>query len=215
MKISPKDLLSALEWRYAAKSFDAQKKIPAEAWDVLEKSLILTPSSYGLQPWKFIVVEDFLLREKLKTASWNQKQVTECSHYVVFTQKTSIDAEYVDSFMQSIVDTRGVSLESLAGFKKGISGDVLTGPRSQFQMEWAARQLYIALGNFMTCAAVLGIDTCPMEGLDPKKYDEILEISGTGYQTVVACAAGYRNPADFLAQAKKVRFPADKVLQKR
>jgi len=211
--LTPDELLATLEWRYAAKSFDSNKKIAAAEWDALERSLVLTPSSYGLQPWKFLVVMDPSLREQLKVASWNQRQVIECSHYVVLAQRMSVDEEYVDKFLQSIASTRGVSLDSLAGFRRGIVGDVVNGPRSLVIPEWSARQVYIALGNFMTAAATIRVDTCPMEGLDPLRYDEILGLKGSAYRTVVACAAGYRNPADPLGAAKKVRFSREELIQ--
>lgn len=211
--LTPDELVSTLQWRYAAKSFDNTKKIAAPEWDALERSLVLTPSSYGLQPWKFLVVQDPNLREQLKAASWNQRQVTECSHYVIFAQRMSVDEEYVDKFLQSIADTRGVSLESLSGFKRGIVGDIIKGPRSLVIPEWSARQVYIALGNFMAAAAAIRVDTCPMEGLDPLRYDELLGLKGSVYRTVVACAAGYRNPADPLGAAKKVRFSREELIQ--
>jgi len=213
--MNSQDLVSTLEWRYAAKSFDPQKKISASDWVALERALVLTPSSYGLQPWKFLVIQDAPLREKLKAVSWNQKQVTECSHYVIFLQKTEMKEEYISQYMAKIAETRGVALETLEGFRKGIISDVIEGPRSKIQKEWMARQSYIALGNFMTAAATLRIDTCPMEGLDAGKYDEILLPHGSGFQTVMACAAGYRNPKDALASAKKVRFSLDKMVEYR
>ncbi len=208
-------VLAALQWRYAAKSFDSQKKIAPDVWEALEQSLILTPSSYGLQPWKFLVIQDPALREQLRAVSWNQRQVTECSHYVVFTAKITMEESYVDHYMNTIAQTRGVPVESLGGFKRGILNDVGNGPRSKFVKEWMARQCYIALGNFMTSAALLKVDTCPMEGLDPVKYDEILGLEKTPYRTIVACAAGYRNPQDTFATAKKVRFPATEMVEHR
>jgi nitroreductase len=210
-----KNILDALQWRYAAKSFDSNRKIESSDWEILENSLVLTPSSYGLQPWKFIVVQDMALREKLRAASWNQRQVTESSHYVIFAAKKTMDENYIDHYMKRIVDIRSVPVESLAGFKKGILNDITKGPRSNFLKEWLARQCYIALGNFMTSAATMKIDTCPMEGLDPEKYDEILGLSNTEYRTIVACAAGYRNPEDSLSKAKKVRFPKSEVIENR
>lgn len=211
--IQPDQLLSTLEWRYAVKLFDTTKKIPENIWSSLEKSLVLTPSSYGLQPWKFLVIRDPILLDKLKVASWNQKQVTDCSHYVVFLHKTSLDESYVTRFLETQCKIRNTTMDSLAGYKKVILGDVVTGERGKMVAEWSARQVYIALGNFMTSAALLGIDTCPMEGLDPKKYDEILGLGNTGYKTLVACAAGYRSENDKYALAKKVRFSRDEMIQ--
>lgn len=214
MALSVTELIQSLEWRYAAKSFDPGAKIPEEVWAALERSLVLTPSSYGLQPWKFLVVQNQEMKEKLRAASWNQRQVTECSHYVIFAHKTSLDEAYIDHYIRLVSDTRGVTLESLAGLKKVIVGDVIKGERSRYVREWAARQCYIALGNFMTSAAVLGIDACPMEGFNPEKYDEILGLASMGLTATVACAAGFRHPDDFLAKAKKVRFDSSELVIK-
>lgn len=213
--LAPAGLLSALEWRYAAKSFDPTKKIPGDVWAALEKALVLTPSSYGLQPWRFLVIQDEPIRERLRVASWNQRQVTECSHYVVMAQRLKIDEEYVDRYLASISATRNVPLESLAGLRKSIVGDVVHGLRSKQIQEWAARQVYIALGNFMTAAAVVGVDACPMEGFEPAKYDEILGLPEAGFSATVACAAGYRNPADRFAAFQKVRFPVSDIVENR
>lgn len=212
--LSPQQLVEAMEWRYSAKSFDPTRKVPAETITALENSLILTASSYGLQPWYFFVVEDLALREKLRAASWNQRQVAECSHYVIFAQKVGIDEAYVDRYLTEMAAIRQVPLDTLAGLKKGIMGDVVYGERSRYVREWAARQIYIALGNLMTSAAVMGIDTCPMEGFEPAKYDEILELPAKGFTATVACALGYRNPADRFSTFKKVRFSRDDMIKK-
>jgi nitroreductase len=206
------ELVKVQEWRCSVKKFDSTKQISANTWSALEKSLILSPSSYGLQPWKFIVITDADLRKKLTPLSWNQTQVSDCSHFVVFTFRNKMDVSYVDKFLKSIAETRGIPLEKLEGYKKAILSDVITGPRSSIVKEWATRQVYIALGNFMTSAAVLGIDTCPMEGIDPPKYDEILGLKGTEFSTVVACAAGYRHPEDAYSKLKKVRFPSKELI---
>jgi len=204
--VSDEKLIESLNWRYAVKKFDAQKKINDKTWNALEDSLILTPSSYGLQPWKFLVVTDLETRKLLTPVSWGQKQVEDCSHLVVFLIKEKLDEAHIDQYLQSIVDIRGGDLNALAGYKKMMMGDLVTGGRSAVISEWAARQAYIALGNFMTSAALLGVDTCPMEGIDAKKYDEILDLNSSGYKTVVACPAGYRSNEDKYSQVKKVRF---------
>jgi nitroreductase len=208
-------LLSRMHWRYSPKSFDAEKKIPTGTWEALARSLLLTSSSYGLQPWKFLVIEDKPLRETLRAASWNQRQVTECSHYVVLAARVQIDEAYVDRYIQSVVSARGVAIESLAGLRKSILGDVVHGGRSKIVTEWATRQVYIALGNLMTSAAVLSVDSCPMEGFDPAKYDEILGLKDSPYRSIVACALGYRNPADPLGKMAKVRFTPSEIFDYR
>ena len=204
--VSPETLLAAHQWRYATKAFDPSKKIPDAAWSVLEKTLVLSPSSYGLQPWKFLVVTDPAKREALVPHSWNQRQVADASHLVVFAVKEKMDETHVDRFIARTAEVRGVPSGSLDGYRNMMVSDVVRGPRSAWSKEWAARQAYIALGNFMTTAALLGIDTCPMEGLDPAKYDDILGLAGSGYSTVVACPAGYRAAGDKYASLAKVRF---------
>lgn len=199
-------LTQALNWRYAVKKFDSAKKIPAETWNALEDALVLTPSSYGLQPWKFLVITDLAVLRKLTPVSWNQKQVEDCSHLVVFTVREKMDEAHVQSFVNRMAEVRGIEVSTIDGYKKMMIGDVVTGARSKVAFEWAARQAYIALGNFMTAAALVGVDTCPMEGIDPAKYDEILGLTGTGWRTVVACPAGYRSPEDKYAELAKVRF---------
>jgi nitroreductase len=210
--LEPAALIESLNWRYATKQFDPAKKIPAPVWDALESALVLTPSSYGLQPWHFFVVTDPALKAALRPHSWNQPQVTDCSHHVVFAARRDIDAAFVEKYLDRIAEVRGGTTESLAMYRDMMASDILHGPRSKWVQEWAARQVYIALGNFMTAAALLGVDTCPMEGLDPVKYDEILGLPAKGFQTIVACPAGYRAEGDKHAGLPKVRFPKSDLI---
>ena len=213
--ISGDSLLQQLSWRYATKKFDPTRRISAADWAVLEEALVLTASSYGLQPWKFIVVTDPALKTKLRAASWNQAQVEDCSHHVVFTAKTDVTEADVDHFISRIAEVRGVTPESLAGYKGFMMGDLVNGPRHAIIGEWAARQTYIAMGNLLTSAALLGVDACPFEGIEPGKYDEILGLAGTGYTTISACPLGYRAEDDKYASAPKVRFAAGQVVEHR
>jgi nitroreductase len=207
-------LIEALNWRYAVKKFDATKKIDEHTWKTIEDSLVLTASSYGLQPWKFIIVTDKSVMQKLTPSSWGQKQVEDCSHLVVITVKEKIDVDHVNHYINSIIEQRGVNPAELEGLKKMMIGDIVNGPRSEVAFEWAARQAYIALGNLLTVSAVLGVDTCPMEGIITAKYDEILGLSGSGFRTVVACPVGYRASDDKYAQVKKIRFPNNEMIKK-
>lgn len=211
--MTPAQLLESLRWRYATKKFDATRKIPADTWKALEESLVLTPSSYGLQPWRFVVVTDPAVRERLRAVSWNQAQVTDCSHHVVFAARADMTEADVDRLVTRTVEVRRVPAEAIAGYRKMMIGDVVKGPRHAWIHEWAARQCYIALGQFMETCAVLGIDACPMEGLDPAKYDEILGLPAQGFRTVVACPAGYRAADDGYASLAKVRFAASDVIR--
>jgi nitroreductase len=210
-QISTDTLLTQLNWRYATKTFDPTQKISAADWEALEKSLVLTPTSYGFQPYRFVVVSDPATRERLVPISWGQRQVADASHFVVFAAMETVTEADVDHFLARVAQVRGITTESLGGFKGALLGDIVKGPRSAWQHEWATRQAYIALGNFMTSAALVGIDTCPMEGIEPAKYDEVLGLN-RGYKTVVACAAGYRAATDKYAAAPKVRFPADELI---
>lgn len=210
--ITTANLLDCLQWRYATKKFDPAKIVPAETWQALVDSLVLTPSSYGLQPWKFIVVTNPELKTQLRPLSWNQAQVTDCSHYVVFAIKKNLTAEHVDRFVARTAEVRGTTVESIEGYRNMMVADVVNGARSFNVNEWATRQTYIALGNFMTCAALLGVDTCPMEGIEPVNYDKALNLSAQGCATVVACAAGYRADDDKYADLAKVRFAIDDVV---
>jgi nitroreductase len=208
-----RQLLDALQWRYATKVFDATKKIPAEVWQTLEHALVLTPTSYGLQPYKFLVIKNPARRAELLPHSWNQKQVVDASHFVVFTARTKVTEADVNKLVKLTSDIRKVPAESLNFYRDMMLGDVVNGPRGKIAHEWAARQAYIALGNLMTCAAVLGVDACPMEGLNPAEYDRVLGLNGSGYATVVACALGYRAASDKYASLPKVRYELNDLVQ--
>ncbi|HZL77674.1 MAG TPA: NAD(P)H-dependent oxidoreductase [Candidatus Limnocylindrales bacterium] len=210
---TPQQLLEALNWRYATKVFDATKKIPAEVWHALEQALMLTPTSYGMQPYQFLVVQDAAKRVALLPNSWGQKQVVDCSHFVVFTTRTEMKDTDVAKLIQRTSEVRGIPLEKLNFYRDMILSDVVNGPRGQTAHEWAARQAYIALGNLMACAAVLGVDACPMEGLVPAEYDRVLNLNGSGYKTVVACALGYRAATDKYASLAKVRFEKNHLVR--
>ena len=204
-------VVAHMNWRYAVKKFDAAKKISVHDWQALEHSLVLSPSSFGLQPWKFIVVDTPSLREQLLSASWNQRQVVEASHLVVFTKRQDLAASDVDRLIHATANTRNVALDTLAGYRKMMLGFAQA---PGFNADaWAERQVYIALGTFMTAAAMMGIDTCPMEGINPAKYDEILGLAATGYATSVVAAAGYRAADDKYASLAKVRYPAHEVIE--
>ena len=201
-----------LSYRYATKIFDPTKKISVAEKDALISSLHLSPSSFGLQLWKFFVVEDPAVREKLKAESWGQGQVTDASHYVVLAAETNIDEVRVDRWMTCLASSQGIEPEKLSGLKEMLMGFVYSMDETQ-KVEWAKKQVYIALGQLMTSAALLGLDTCPLEGINPVAYDEILGINDKNYTTVVACAIGYRSSEDHHALAPKARFPLHEVVE--
>jgi len=210
--ITSEQLLDRLNWRYATKQFDPIRKINAQDWATLEDALQLTPSSGGLQPWKFIVVTDPSVRAKLLPASYGQPQITNASHLVVFAAKKKFSEADVDAFISHAAATRGVSVESLAAFRDILVGGIVKSMDEPARDAWARNQAYIALGNLLTSAALLGIDACPMEGFDRARYDEILGLDAQGYASAVIATVGYRAPTDQLANAPKVRFPKEQIL---
>ena len=210
--IPPQQLVDALNWRYATKKFDPARKIPADTWAALEQSIVLAPSSIGLQPWKFFVVTDPEVKTQLTAASYRQPQVSDCSHFVAFTARRDIDAGHVERHIDRMAEVTGVATESLAKFRTMTMRNLDKARAAGTLDVWQEHQIYIALGQFMLSAAVLAVDTCPMEGIEPEKYDEILGIAGSNYATVVACAAGYRTPDDKYANTKKVRFKSEDVI---
>ena len=210
--LSPEQVLQQLQWRYATKKFDSTKKIPEPVWKALEQSLVLSPSSFGLQPWKFFVIRNPEIRQKLLEHSWGQTPVVEASHLVVLAIKKDLNASDVDRYIQRMAEVQQVSVDNLEGFANVVKG-FLTNPPYKLDLdEWAARQTYIALGFYMTCAAMLGIDTLPMEGFVPAKYDEVLGLPAKGYHAVVLCPAGYRADDDKYANKPKVRYPTETVV---
>jgi nitroreductase len=210
---APETLIQALNWRYATKVFDPTRRLTPDQLRILEQSLVLTPSSFGLQPYRFLIVTDPAVRARLREASWGQAQVTDCSHLFVFLARKQLTLADVDHLIERTVQVRGIPAESLAGYRAMMVGTLVEGPRSASVPEWAARQAYIALGQFMASAAMLGLDTCPMEGLDPAQYDAILGLADTPFRTIVACPVGYRAEGDKYASLAKVRFPAEELVE--
>lgn len=213
--LSPDQLLRCLQWRYAAKRFDRSRSIPAEVWHALEQALVLAPSSFGLQPWKFVVVTTPELREQLRLASWGQSQVTDASHYVVFAGLRTATPADVDRMIAATAETRGIAVEALARYRAVIVDFLDKGCAAADLGAWNARQVYIALGQFLVAAAMLGVDTSPLEGIDCGAYDRLLGLENTPYTTLCGCAAGYRGADDRNAGARKMRYPAEEIIERR
>ena len=213
--LSANELLNCLNWRYAVKQFDAERKIPINQWAVLERALVLSPSSYGLQPWKFMVIDDLQMRQRLLLSAMGQRQIVDCSHLVVFAARTSITETDISHWLDRVATVRDIPEVNLDTNKATMKGDLVTGPRHEIAAEWAKRQAYLALGVFLASAAVIGIDTCPMEGFDPKAFDEILGFPALGYTTAVIATAGFRSPNDHTANETKVRFPLNEIILRR
>ncbi len=211
--VSPDNLLRQLRWRYATKKFDPTRKIDQKDWETLEEAIVLSPSSYGLQPWKFIVVTNSHVREQLRAVSWNQPQVVDASHLLVFAIKKDLCTADVERYIERIAEVRQAPLDSLGAYKQMMNGFVRQAGKGLDINAWSARQLYIALGLFLTSAAMLGIDACPMEGIDGAKYDEVLGLDKKGFHTLCVATAGYRAADDDYARAPKVRFAKTQVIE--
>lgn len=204
-----------LNWRYAVKKFDPTLKISEEDWQILKDSLKLSPSSFGLQPWKFALITQQGLKERLVPHSWGQTQPRDCSHLVVFMVRDAMDDNYVDTFLDRVSEVREMETERLGGYRNVMLRFIKDlGPEQAGH--WMTRQVYIALGQLMATAAILGVDACPMEGIKFSEYDrELKESCGDagleGYSTSVACALGYRDITDPESLRKKVRFDESKI----
>lgn len=206
-----KKITEQLQWRYATKRFDAAKKIPSAEWQALLDAMMLTPSSYGLQPYKVVIVENRELRTQLRACSYNQSQVEDASHFVVFTAATKITEQDINQYIERIVRIRGTPENVLQDFKKVMSDDLLKRREVPEIQVWAQKQTYIVMGMLLTAAAMLSIDACPMEGIEPAKYDELLGLRNSGYATVSAVALGYRHDDDAFGRMKKVRKTAEEL----
>ena len=205
-------LVENLQWRYATKKFDASKKIAAADLDTIKQAISLTATSYGLESYKVLVVENTEIREKLVPASWGQTQVADASHLLVFCNFNEVTPEHIDALVKLKSDTQEIPVENLAGYgdfmKKTIGGmpeDVVKG--------WTARQTYIALGNAMAACAELKIDSCPMEGFDGKQYNEILGLDAKGMNAAVVLPIGYRSGEDQTQHGKKIRKPISELFE--
>jgi nitroreductase len=199
-----------LNWRYATKRFDSTKKLSEEQLNTVKEIIKLSPASFGLQPYKVLLVKNPEIREKLKEVSWGQSQVTDASDLLVFVRNKSLTEKDVDEFVDNIVSTRGVNKESLKEYEGMIKYAV--GSYSEEQKAiWVDKQIYLALGNLLTSLSVEGIDACPMEGLDKSKYDEILGLTDT--TTVVVCPIGIRHEEDGYQHYKKVRKPLEQLFE--
>lgn len=210
--LSGDTILCALNWRYATKEFDSTQKLTDEQWSVLQESLHLAASSFGLQPWKFIVITDAAKKEALVPDAWGQRQVADCSHLVVICAKKTMTAPDVDKLMEATAAARGAEATSLEGYKGMIVGTLSARTLEQIA-DWNVRQCYVPLGFLLEAAALMQVDACPMEGLVPEKFDEQLGLTDSDYTSVVMCALGFRTADDKYAALAKVRYETSDIFE--
>lgn len=205
-------LLENLEWRYATKKFDPSRKIKSEDMDKLMEAIRLSVSSYGLQLYKVLVIENPELRSKLREASWNQAQITDASHLFVFCNYTSREGRHIDDYIQSISQTQGIPMTNIMGYGDFIKNSLSAKSDPQWHA-WSERQTYLALANLLLACAELKIDACPMEGFEPEKYNALLDLEKQGLNAVVVAPVGYRSEADETQYRKKVRKPKEALFE--
>lgn len=196
--------LEALQWRYATKKFDPSKRVSETDLATLKEAIRLSASSYGLQPYSVLVISDKELREKLRPACWNQPQITDASHVFVFAGKKDFDHSLIDSYLELVSTTRNLPLDSLAGYGDFMKSKLLDLPQPS-KASWASHQAYLAAGNFLSAAAALNIDTCPMEGFEREAVDTLLNLPDRGLTTALIVPVGYRSESDQTQYYKKVR----------
>ena len=198
------DIIEQLKWRYATKKFDPKRKLSEEKLNTLKRAFNLTATSFGLQTIKMVVVEDKNLRSKLVEHAFFQNQVADASHLLLLCVQDNIENSDVDSHFDNVKQIRNTPDTILKPFKADLT-KMMEEKSVNERQDWSIRQAYIALGNLMTVCAVEQIDSCPMEGFVPEKFDEILKLKSMGLKSVLLLPVGYRAKDDMFAELKKVR----------
>ncbi|WP_019038388.1 NAD(P)H-dependent oxidoreductase [Psychroflexus tropicus] len=204
-------MINALEWRYATKKFDDERKIDSTKIELIKKAFNLTPTSYGLQPLRLVIVKEQSIKDRLFKHSYNQIQVKSASHVLIICIENTIDAEFINHNFELQKEIRDVNDETVKPFKEFLLKDF--GNKSEQHIHnWAINQAYLALGNLLTVCASEKIDACPMEGFDPKAYDDILKLNDKGISSALVLPIGYRAKDDKFADFKKVRRPQEETI---
>lgn len=207
------EIIKAMQWRYATKKFDAERILPVDKITKLKKAFNLTATSYGLQPLKMVVVQDKPLQEELRKVSFNQQQVATASHVLVICIEKKIGRAFIENYFRHVRDIRQTPDEVLSPFVNSLVDDFENKPNEEIRI-WATHQAYLVLGALLTACAVEEIDSCPMEGFEPEKFDDLLELGEHNLQSVLVLPVGYRSLNDPFADMKKVRRPLeDTVLE--
>jgi nitroreductase len=199
-------------WRYATKKFNSEKKISNSDLEILKEAIQLSSSSYGLQPYKVIIVENEEIRKQLQPASWGQSQITDASHLLVFASETNVDAEYITRYAENMAKTRNIPFDSVKGYADFMIGNIAS-LTPEKQLIWAQKQAYLALGNLLNAAAELKIDVTPMEGFLPEQYNEILGLTEKRLHATLVATIGYRHDEDDTQNYAKVRKPITELFE--
>jgi len=199
-------------WRYATKKFDASKKVSEQDLETLKEAIRLSASSYGLQLYKVLIVENPEVRAKLQPASWGQSQIVDASHLFVFANITDVQESHIDDYLENIANTRGLIVDDLKGYGDFMKGNLVSLPADK-KAVWTSKQTYLALGNLLNAAAELKIDVTPMEGFEPEKYNEILGLNQLGLNASLVATVGYRHEEDATQHYAKVRKSKQELFQ--
>ncbi len=205
-------IIEDLKWRYATKKFDSSRKISSEDFAIIKESLQLVPSSYGLQPLKYIIVESKELREKLVAASYGQKQVQDASHLIVICSHQRMKNEQIDAYLGNVAKTRNVDIASTEGYGNFMKQTISQMSEDEIK-SWNDKQAYIALGQLLHTCASLRIDATPMEGFNARQYANILGIDENEYKITLVCPIGYRHEEDVAQHLKKVRKSLEDIFE--
>jgi nitroreductase len=203
-------IIESLNWRYSTKKFDTTKKIAKADLEILKEAVRLSASSYGLQPYQVIMVENEDLRQKIKAVAWNQSQVTDASDVLIFANMTNVGTEHVESYIENMATTREIETTNLKGFSDMINKVVTTYSVEEREI-WTAKQTYIALGTLLSAAADLKVDATPMEGFDMNAVNQILQLPEKGLSATLIVTLGYRHENDTTQFLKKVRKPSTEL----
>lgn len=203
--------IEALKWRYATKKFDREKILPSDKIKVLKDAFNLTATSYGLQPIKMVVIHDKELQEKLVQFSFNQQQVATASHVLVICIEKQVDKKFIKEYFNRVHSIRATPEDVLEPFQNFLIGDFEKKHVDEIA-DWATNQAYLALGTLLTVCATESIDSCPMEGFEPSKYDELLGLESMNLESVLVLPVGYRAADDMFSEFKKVRRPIEDVI---
>ncbi len=205
-------ITESLNWRAAVKVYDREKAVDPILVEAILEAGRMAPTAYGIQPFEIIQVEDMDMRTKVREAAYGQAQVTEAPHLFVIAVRTDLENN-INQYVENIAQVRGVTLESLDGFKKSMMGDILS-RSEEAQFAWAGRQAYIAFGFMLETAALLKVDASPMEGFSTEKVDEVLGLKDMNLKSLGLLVLGYRGD-DKYSQMKKVRFPKEEIIVKK
>jgi nitroreductase len=191
-------------WRYATKKFDTTKKVSKEDLETLKEAIRLSASSFGLQPYRVLIIENPELRAKLQPAAWGQSQIVDASQLIVFANITNFGETEIDVSIANTTKTRGLPADALKGYGDFMKSKIVALPED-VRNTWASKQTYLALGNLMNAASELKIDVTPMEGFEPAQVNEILGLGKLGLNATLLATIGYRHEEDATQHYAKVR----------